>query len=384
MHVFLTGKPACGKTTLIKELLKYIKNCRGFFTEEIRENNQRVGFKVITLIGNEAIFAHKDFNFPYSVGKYKIDIDSFNKIAIRELKEALEENCEIVVIDEIGKMEVLSQEFKKICLEILDKRRVLGTISIIEEPFIRTIKGRKDVCILEVTKENFLQIKEKVLLAINSLPVEKIRLLESAAYKLGFEERILIENASSSLTEEIEKLNLGKNILVIAGKGNNGADVLSSARKLLVRGYNTKIAIVTDGQLNKEVLFQKSILEKINAPLYIIDESKMKELERLISDADCVIDGLLGIGINKEVCGITKETIKLINKFSKKVIACDIPSGLEPNEGIVLGEAIEADFTITFLAPKDGFFLGEGRKFCGKIIVKDIGISKEILEKHID
>lgn len=384
MHVFLTGKPACGKTSLIKEVLSDLKGARGFFTEEIREENKRVGFKVITLTKKEAVFAHKDFVSKYSVGNYKVDIDKFNSVAVEELKEALEDNCKIVIIDEIGKMEILSESFCKISLEILDKKTVLGTISLAEEPFCKLIKDRSDVCIFNIEKENRLKLKEEILLAINSLNSEKIRLLEAVAFRLGLDERILIENASSSLVEEVEKLNIGRNILVVAGRGNNGADVLASSRKLLSRGYNVETAIIISGILNNEVLFQKNILEKIKAPLHIIESNTdISKLKKLILKADCVIDGLLGIGINKEVSGIVKDTIKTINDFAKKIIACDIPSGLCPNEGRILGEAIKANFTITFIAPKKGFFLNEGRKICGKIIVKDIGISKEILEKFL-
>ncbi|MCM8787036.1 MAG: AAA family ATPase, partial [Candidatus Omnitrophica bacterium] len=162
MHLLLTGKPACGKTTLIKDILPRFSNIRGFFTEEIKENNQRMGFKIITLTGKESIFAHKNFVSSYNVGNYKIDIDVFNFIAVTELKEALESKSKVIIIDEIGRMELFSEEFRKICLEIFDKKKVLGTISLTDHPFINLIKNRKDVYILELNRENFSQIKEEV------------------------------------------------------------------------------------------------------------------------------------------------------------------------------------------------------------------------------
>jgi NAD(P)H-hydrate epimerase len=70
-----------------------------------------------------------------------------------------------------------------------------------------------------------------------------------------------------------------------------------------------------------------------------------------------------------------------VNASHKRIVACDIPSGLSPDEGLPLGAAIKADYTVTFIAPKQGFFLNQGKKFCGRIMVADIGISRDILEK---
>jgi len=374
MHLFLSSKPACGKTTLIREISTYLKNARGFFTEEIRNSkNERVGFKIITLTGKEKIFAHVNFKTNFKVSKYFIDLDSFNSIALKELEEAEKSSCEFVVIDEIGKMELLSSEFKRLCLELIDKKRVIATIPAIEESFIDSLKNRKDVYTLNLNKKNFNEIKEKLLFALKVKPISKIREIEENAKKIGLNERILIENASSYLANEIFKLNIPKNIIGISGIGNNGADVLSCVRKLFVKGYNVCAVILKEKELKEEVIFQKSILEKLKIPVYVIKDN-IEDLEKLISDKEVILDGIFGIGLNKEISDFFKKAIEIINKSKKLIISCDIPSGISADDGILKPIAVKADYTITFIAPKFGFFLNEGKNFCGKIILVDIGL----------
>ena len=77
-----------------------------------------------------------------------------------------------------------------------------------------------------------------------------------------------------------------------------------------------------------------------------------------------------------------RKIIKVINKSGKRIVSCDIPSGLDPDTGNILGEAVKADFTVSFIAAKQGFFLKEGPKLCGKIYVVDIGVSKDLLETN--
>ena len=82
MHLLLTGEPACGKTTLIKILLPLIPDSRGFFMQELREYEKRVGFKAVTLRGEEAVFAHKNFTSSQAVSGYAAN--DFKKMVIRD------------------------------------------------------------------------------------------------------------------------------------------------------------------------------------------------------------------------------------------------------------------------------------------------------------
>ncbi len=211
--------------------------------------------------------------------------------------------------------------------------------------------------------------------------MKDLRALEQKAKDLGLDERILIENASSNLCNAIDSLNIGKRVLVVAGRGNNGADVLACGRKLYSRGYKVEVVVLEEKDPGSEALFQKAILEKIKIPVHSIKPVNIKDLIELFKKADFILEGILGTGLKGEVEPFYKEVIRSINNSEKKIIACDIPSGLSADDGLIFGEAIKADFTITFVAAKKGFFTNQGPQLCGKVIVADIGVSCEILEK---
>ena len=207
------------------------------------------------------------------------------------------------------------------------------------------------------------------------LTVTQIRKLEEKAKCLGLSERLLIENASSNLAQIIDSLNLGKNFLAVAGKGNNGADTLACARKLAAKGYAACAVILAHDSvaLSEEVIFQKNILERI-APVDLVNESNLARLSQALKTSDFLIDGIFGIGLSGPISSFFLSAIDLINRSKKPVVACDIPSGLHPDTGEILGGAIKAKYTITFIAPKRAFFLPPAKKFCGKILMADIGI----------
>jgi ADP-dependent NAD(P)H-hydrate dehydratase / NAD(P)H-hydrate epimerase len=214
-----------------------------------------------------------------------------------------------------------------------------------------------------------------------ALSVKEIRCLEAKAKALGLDERLLIENASSNMAQAVVKLALGRKAFVVAGKGNNGADSLACARKLLAKGYYITAVLVSEDGFSDEVIFQKEVLGALGVSCFRIDNRNSGELTRRIARCDFVIDGLLGIGIKGEINPLLKDVIARINSSGKTVVSCDIPSGLSPDEGTVLGEAIRADHTITFLAHKKGFFTRVGRALCGKVLLVDIGVSAQLLER---
>ena len=160
----LTGKPGMGKTSLIKQVVAGFQlKAGGFYTEEIRKSGIRLGFKLVTLDGHEAILAHADFNKRFRVGKYGVDVESLNRVGVSALREASEQ-CDLIVVDEIGKMELFSPGFREAILEIIDSgKRVLGTIMLGPNPWADAIKLKPQVKVIEVTRANHHRVFEELI-----------------------------------------------------------------------------------------------------------------------------------------------------------------------------------------------------------------------------
>ena len=160
----LTGEPGTGKTTIIKEALsKANKSAGGFYTEEIRSQGVRQGFQIITLDGRSAVLAHVSVRSPYRVSKYGVDTDSMDKLAVPALKQAIQSK-DIIVIDEIGKMELFSASFKDAVIDALEsKKKVLGTIMLASHPWADKIKERPEVEVINVTRLNRDEVIKQVL-----------------------------------------------------------------------------------------------------------------------------------------------------------------------------------------------------------------------------
>jgi nucleoside-triphosphatase len=154
-HLLLTGKPGTGKTSLVREAVARAKvKAGGFYTEEIRRGGVRQGFRLVTLDGREAVLAHVDFSSPHRVSKYRVDLDSLNRVGVSAIKQALVE-CDLIVVDEIGKMELLSPQFREAVRWAIDSdKRVLGTIMLHPDPFCDALKAHPKVRVITVTREN--------------------------------------------------------------------------------------------------------------------------------------------------------------------------------------------------------------------------------------
>ncbi|OQX90667.1 MAG: hypothetical protein B6D58_09775 [candidate division Zixibacteria bacterium 4484_95] len=162
-NILITGPPGCGKSTLIEKVINRIEEpVTGFFTREIKERDRRVGFSINTLDGREGILANKSIRSEYRVGKYGINIEDIDTIAVPSLIPKGKD--EIVVIDEIGKMECFSDLFKKTLIQVLDSPNcVIGSIALRGDSFIQGIKNRDDVQVSNVTPETRDSLVEEIL-----------------------------------------------------------------------------------------------------------------------------------------------------------------------------------------------------------------------------
>lgn len=169
-HILLSGKPGIGKTSVIKKILPLVGlDAGGFFTEEIRVMDRRMGFRIVTLDGTDGILAHIECNSNYKVGKYRVDLDSFEKIAIPALEDAIK-NKSIVVIDEIGTMELFSLKFRELVSKVLNSdKTLLCTIKENGDAFTEGIKNRTDIVLITVNYANRETLPEKVLEMLRTL-----------------------------------------------------------------------------------------------------------------------------------------------------------------------------------------------------------------------
>ena len=166
INILITGKPGVGKTTLIKKVVFHFqrKMVGGFYTQEILKDKERTGFAISTFDGKVGILAHKDYVSAYRVGKYKVNMDDLEEVAVKSIEDALDEGKELIIIDEIGKMELFSDRFKKVVEEALNEEMpVIGTIMKAENPFCDRIKARDDVKMLTINAHNRDTLHTKVL-----------------------------------------------------------------------------------------------------------------------------------------------------------------------------------------------------------------------------
>jgi nucleoside-triphosphatase len=155
-NILLTGEPGVGKTTLIKLILDQLTvKAVGFYTEEIKAGKTRKGFNLFTLAGQEAVIAHINKKSTYRVGKYGVDVKTFEDIAVPLMDRAIATKAPLLVIDEIGKMECFSKSFRDIVLRCLDSTvPILGSIQNFASPLINCVMNRDDVVLIGVTEAN--------------------------------------------------------------------------------------------------------------------------------------------------------------------------------------------------------------------------------------
>jgi len=154
-NLFVTGLPGTGKTTLIRKVLERLPTeviASGFFTAEIRESGERVGFTINTLDGRSGVLSHIRIGGRARVGRYGVDVKGFEGMILPLLEAG---RAGLYVIDEIGKMECLSRAFCDAVQLLLDSETpVLGTVAMKGGGFMAKVKARSDVTLFEVTVRN--------------------------------------------------------------------------------------------------------------------------------------------------------------------------------------------------------------------------------------
>ena len=188
--------------------------------------------------------------------------------------------------------------------------------------------------------------------------------------KIGIPSLLLMERAAMEMAAEITLRKGQKSrVLIVAGVGNNGGDAFAVGRLLAQKEYSVTFYLVGDrNKASKETNLQITILENLG---FSIHDNFPK------GEYDIIIDGLFGIGLSREICGIYREAILKVNELHQNgvyVASADIPSGICADTGKVLGCAVQADLTVTFAYAKAGHYFYPGREYTGELVIRSIGI----------
>ena len=164
--LLITGRPGVGKTTLIRRVAEALGDrAGGFYTEEIRGPRGRLGFRLVTLDGRAATFAHVDWSdrAPYRVGRYGVAVAVLDQLGVEAIREAVARK-EVVLVDEIGKMELFSVAFRE-ALEAAaaSPRPLIATITRSSHPWADAFKRRPGVALWELTPAQREALLERTL-----------------------------------------------------------------------------------------------------------------------------------------------------------------------------------------------------------------------------
>ena len=194
--------------------------------------------------------------------------------------------------------------------------------------------------------------------------VEEIQTIEKKEFKKLNNSYVLMKRAGSNCAKKIYKSKLNSKFIVLCGPGNNGGDGLVISQVLKKLNQNV-ILYCLESMAYKgdaKIAYKKNRLTKNNYNDLNIPKNSV------------IIDCLFGIGLNRKVKGMYQNIIKKINNSKQHVISIDIPSGINGNNGKIMGEAIKANSTYTLHAKKIGHTVNSGMKYSGKVSIIDIGI----------
>ena len=197
-----------------------------------------------------------------------------------------------------------------------------------------------------------------------------------------------MENAGRNVAEEVLKMLPGTDsakVAIFCGKGNNGGDGFVIARHLYNKGVDVSVYLTTEVShvlSDGDASMNLKILLNMNFEIKELKEEHIGEIGKELYEYNVIVDAIFGTGLRGEVREPVRTLIAKINDADMPVVSVDIPSGLSCDDGVVLGAAVKATKTVTFVAAKTGFFQECGQDYIGELIVSDISVPKELIEDH--
>jgi NAD(P)H-hydrate epimerase len=200
-----------------------------------------------------------------------------------------------------------------------------------------------------------------------------------------------MENAGRACADQVARM-LGDadngGALVLCGPGNNGGDGFVVGRTLANRGFDVDLWFVADlakldtssTDVRKNAALWRGLGREIHEAS---DESSVERLIERFGDAALVVDALFGTGLTRPLREPYPRIIGALADAGPPTLAVDVPSGLDADTGEVLGAAVRAHVTVTFVAPKTGFYLAEGPEHAGRVILAEIGIPAGLVEQAL-
>jgi len=225
---------------------------------------------------------------------------------------------------------------------------------------------------------------------------EEVRELDRRAIEeYGMPSIVLMENAGRACTRAAQEMlaasppagDEGRSVLVLCGPGNNGGDGFVIARTLWNRGVDVRLLFVGPpeklSEASADVRTNERLWRGLGRELEFVEEAAtLARLRHDLARAPLIVDALFGTGLARTLREPWAEVVRAVNASERPVLAVDLPSGLDANSGAILGVAVHATTTVTFVGRKTGFERGAGPEHCGRVLVAEIGIPRTLLEER--
>ena len=220
---------------------------------------------------------------------------------------------------------------------------------------------------------------------MKSLSRAEVRDVDRRAISLfGVPGVVLMENAGAGGARLLESLDIRGPVIIACGKGNNGGDGFVIARHLDSAGHPVQLLLACPPEeIGGDAAVNLQIAQRAGLPIEQLANGDLEEWQAALAGADWIIDALLGTGASGPPTGTVAVAIAAINAIrdqtAARVLAVDLPSGLDCDTGQTAGARIKADLTATFVAPKQGFDSAGAAAYTGRVEVIAIGAPRAAL-----